>query len=63
MDVREVGRRLGVGRVLEASVRRSRQAPLTAQLLNVHRLPSLVGEIRPDVRDIFAIQDEITLAS
>ena len=60
-DVREIGRRLGVGKVLEGSVRRSgERLRITAQLINVADGCQLWSE-RYDrtITDIFAIQDEI----
>ncbi|MGA2384715.1 MAG: protein kinase [Gemmatimonadales bacterium] len=63
-DVREIGRRLGVGTVLEGSVRRSgNRVRLTAELVNVpdgYRLWSERYDRQVD--DIFAIQDEISSA-
>ena len=60
-DVREIGRCLGVGKVLEGSVRRSgERLRITAQLINVTDGCQLWSE-RYDrtITDIFAIQDEI----
>ncbi len=63
-DVREIGRRLGVGTVLEGSVRRSgNRMRLTAELVSVADGYRLWSE-RYDrqVEDVFAIQDEISSA-
>ena len=60
-DVREIGRRLGVGAVLEGSVRRAgARVRVGAELVNVgdgYRLWSEVYDRQVD--DVFAIQDEI----
>jgi len=63
-DVREIGRRLGVGTVLEGSVRRAAsQVRLSAELVSVTDGYRLWSE-RYDrkVEDVFAIQDEISSA-
>jgi serine/threonine-protein kinase len=60
-DVREIGRRLGVGTILEGSVRRAgNRVRLTAELVSVSDGYRLWSE-RYDrqVDDVFAIQDEI----
>jgi serine/threonine protein kinase/tetratricopeptide (TPR) repeat protein len=64
MDVREVGRRLGVAAVVEGSVRKiENKLRITAQLLNVVNGYHLWSEkFDRTFEDIFAIQDEITLA-
>jgi TolB-like protein/tetratricopeptide (TPR) repeat protein len=64
MDVREVGRKLGVAAVLEGSVRKvENKLRITAQLLNVVTGYHLWSEkFDRTFEDIFAIQDEITLA-
>jgi eukaryotic-like serine/threonine-protein kinase len=64
MDVREVGRRLGVAAVVEGSVRRiENKLRITAQLLNVANGYHLWSEkFDRTFEDIFAIQDEITQA-
>jgi TolB-like protein len=64
MDVREVGRRLGVAAVLEGSVRKvENRLRITAQLLNVANGYHLWSEkYDRTFEDIFAIQDEITRA-
>jgi TolB-like protein/tetratricopeptide (TPR) repeat protein len=63
MDVREVGRRLGVAAVLEGSVRKiENKLRVTAQLLNVATGYHLWSEkFDRTFEDVFAIQDEITL--
>jgi len=64
VDIREIGRRLDVGAVLEGSVRRAGdRLRITAQLINVVDGCHLWSE-RFDRRfeDVFAIQDEISLA-
>jgi len=63
-DVREVGRQLGVGAVLEGSVRKDeKKLRITAQLINVATGYHFWSEMfeRP-LEDIFSVQDEITLA-
>jgi TolB-like protein/Tfp pilus assembly protein PilF len=63
-DVREIGRRLGVGTVLEGSVRRAgNRVRLSAELVSVADGYRLWSE-RYDrqVEDVFAIQDEISSA-
>jgi TolB-like protein/Flp pilus assembly protein TadD len=64
MDVREIGRQLGVGAVLEGSVRKvENKLRITAQLLNVATGYHLWSEkYDRTFEDIFAIQDEIALA-
>ncbi|HMA54437.1 MAG TPA: protein kinase, partial [Acidobacteriota bacterium] len=64
MDVREVGRRLGVAAVLEGSVRKvETKLRITAQLINVATGYQLWSEkYERTLEDVFAIQDEITLA-
>jgi TolB-like protein/Tfp pilus assembly protein PilF len=62
LDVREVGRRLGVGVVLEGSVRRAgKRLRLTAQLIDVadgyHRWSERYDR---ELEDVFAIEDDIT---
>jgi serine/threonine protein kinase/tetratricopeptide (TPR) repeat protein len=63
-DVREVGRRLDVGAVLEGSVRRSQnRLRITAQLVDVANGYHLWSErFDRQLEDVFAIQDEIALA-
>jgi serine/threonine protein kinase len=64
MDVREIGRRLGVAAVLEGSVRKvENKLRITAQLINVATGYQLWSEkYERTLEDVFAIQDEITLA-
>jgi len=64
MDVREIGRRLNVEKVLEGSVRKSgNKLRITAQLINVADGYHVWSEkFDRDMEDIFAIQDEISLA-
>jgi serine/threonine protein kinase/Tfp pilus assembly protein PilF len=63
-DVRAVGRTLGVQSVLEGSVRKSgARLRITAQLINVEDGYHLFSEkYDRTAEDIFAIQDEISLA-
>jgi TolB-like protein/Tfp pilus assembly protein PilF len=63
-DVREIGRRLGVGTVLEGSVRRAgARVRVTAELVNVADGYRLWAErFDRKVTDVFAIQDEIATA-
>lgn len=63
-DVREIGRLLDVGKVLEGSVRRSgNRVRVTAQLINVADGCHLWSErYEGEVMDIFAIHEEISLA-
>ena len=60
-DIREIGSRLNVNAVLEGSVRRAGdRVRVTAQLINVEDGYRLWGDrYDRDVRDIFAIEDEI----
>ncbi len=64
MDVREIGRRLGVAAVLEGSVRKvENRLRITAQLINVATGYQIWSEkYERTLEDMFAIQDEITLA-
>lgn len=64
MDVREAGRRLGVAAVLEGSVRKvENKLRITAQLINVATGYQIWSEqYERTLEDVFAIQDEITLA-
>jgi serine/threonine protein kinase/tetratricopeptide (TPR) repeat protein len=61
LDVREIGRRLDVGTILEGSVRKAgNRVRITAQLVNVkdgYRLWS--DRYDREMKDIFVIQDEI----
>jgi serine/threonine protein kinase/tetratricopeptide (TPR) repeat protein len=63
-DVREVGRRLDVGAVLEGSVRRSQnRLRITAQLIDVANGYHVWSErFDRQLEDVFAIQDEIAQA-
>jgi TolB-like protein/Tfp pilus assembly protein PilF len=64
VDVREIGRQLGVGAVLEGSVRKAdSHLRITAQLINAadgYRLWS--GQYDRQLEDVFGVQDEISLA-
>ncbi|MGD9075329.1 MAG: tetratricopeptide repeat protein, partial [Desulfobacteraceae bacterium] len=63
VDVRTVGRELGVRYVLEGSVRRSKdQLRITAQLVDAKTGNHVWAErYDRDLKDIFALQDEITM--
>jgi len=63
-DIREIGRKLKVDKVLEGSVRKAgNRVRITAQLVNVADGYHLWSEkYDRDMADIFAIQDEISLA-
>jgi serine/threonine protein kinase/tetratricopeptide (TPR) repeat protein len=63
-DIRKIGRKLGVKTVLEGSVRKSGDSlRVTAQLINVNDGYHLWSErYEHQLKDIFVIQDEITLA-
>jgi TolB-like protein/Tfp pilus assembly protein PilF len=63
-DVREIGRRLGVRTFLEGSVRKAgNRVRITAQLVNVADGYHLWSDkYDRDLEDIFAVQDEISLA-
>jgi eukaryotic-like serine/threonine-protein kinase len=63
-DVRKIGKELHVGAVLEGSVRKAgNRLRITAQLVNVSDGYHLWSEkYDRDLEDIFAIQDEISLA-
>jgi adenylate cyclase len=63
VDVRKVGRELGVGYVLEGSVRKSGdKVRITAQLINAQTNQHLWAErYDKELKDIFALQDEITM--
>jgi TolB-like protein/Tfp pilus assembly protein PilF len=62
VDLRDIGRKLGVGVVLEGSVRRSgTQLRVTAQLINVADGYHLWSErYDRELEDVFAIEDDIT---
>jgi adenylate cyclase len=64
IDVREIGRKLNVDAVLEGSVRKAdKRLRITAQLVNVEDGYHLWSErFDREMADIFAIQDEISLA-
>jgi len=64
MDVREIGKKLDVETVLEGSVRKAgNRIRITSQLINVADGYHLWSEkYDRDMEDIFAIQDEVTLA-
>ena len=63
-DVREIGRKLNVGTVLEGSVRKAaNRVRITAQLIDVTGGHHLWSErFDRDLDDVFAIQDEIARA-
>jgi TolB-like protein/Flp pilus assembly protein TadD len=62
VDVRQIGRELGVRYVLEGTVRRSRsEIRLNAQLIDAETEAHLWAErFTGDASDLFALQDEIT---
>jgi serine/threonine protein kinase/tetratricopeptide (TPR) repeat protein len=64
IDIREIGKKLGVGKLLEGSVRKAgNKLRITAQLVNVSDGYHLWSErYDREMDDVFAIQDEITLA-
>jgi adenylate cyclase len=64
VDIREVGRKLGVRYVLEGSVRKaSGKVRVTGQLIDaVTRAHIWADRFERDVTDVFALQDEVTLA-
>lgn len=64
VDVKEVGRRLGVRYVLEGSVRKaSEKVRITGQLIDaVTGAHIWADRFERDLRDIFALQDEVTAA-
>lgn len=63
LDIREVGKKLNVGVVLEGSVRKSGQRlRITAQLVNVEDGYYIwSGQFDREMKDIFDIQEEISL--
>ncbi|MGE3932968.1 MAG: adenylate/guanylate cyclase domain-containing protein [Rhodospirillaceae bacterium] len=63
VDLRTVGRELGVGHVLEGSVRRAGdRVRINAQLIDAATGGHLWADrFDRDLRDIFAVQDEVTL--
>ncbi len=64
MDIREIGKKLNVGVILEGSVRKSGDnLRVTAQLINIEDGYHLWSEkYERKLEDVFAIQDEISLA-
>ena len=64
LDIREIGRKLNVEMVLEGSVRKAgNRLRITAQLINVADGYHLWSErFDRELSDVFAIQDEISLA-
>lgn len=64
IDVKEVGRKLGVDAVLEGTVRRAAsRLRVTAELTDVNNGMSLWSDsYERDSRDVFAVQDEISRA-
>ncbi|MHA1560135.1 MAG: adenylate/guanylate cyclase domain-containing protein [Alphaproteobacteria bacterium] len=62
IDVKAVGRELGVGSILEGSIRRAgNRVRITAQLIDVSTGGHLWAErYDRDVDDIFAVQDDVT---
>ena len=63
VDVKQVGREMGVQYVLEGSVRREgNRVRITVQLIDATTLQHLFSErYERELKDIFAIQDEITI--
>ena len=64
LDVREIGRQLGVGTVVEGTVRRSNgQLRVTAQLTNASDGLTLWSDVyQREDKDVFAVQGDITQA-
>jgi len=64
LDVRDIGEKLGVGTVLEGSVRKvGNRLRITAQLVSISDGYHLWSErYDREMEDVFAIQDEISLA-
>jgi adenylate cyclase len=64
IDIKEVGRRLGVRYVLEGSVRKaSGKVRITAQLIDVATEAHIWADrFERDLTDVFAPQDEVTVA-
>ena len=62
LDIRDIGRKLSVDKVLEGSVRKAgNRIRITAQLINVEDdTPLWSGQYNRELIDVFAIQDEIT---
>jgi serine/threonine protein kinase/TPR repeat protein len=63
-DIREIGRRLNVGSILEGSVQKSgNRLRVTTQLISVSDGYHLWSErFDRSIKDVFAVQDEISLA-
>jgi adenylate cyclase len=63
VDVKQVGREMGVRYILEGSVRREgNRVRITVQLIDATTLQHLFSErYEREMKDIFAIQDEITM--
>jgi TolB-like protein len=63
-DIREIGRRLDVGSILEGTVQQQgSRVKVTARLVDVARDAQLWdGEYRAEMRDVFAVQDTIARA-
>ncbi len=61
LDIRQIGRKLGAGTILEGSVRKSRnRLRITAQLINVSDGYHLWSEkYDTELEDVFAVEDEI----
>jgi adenylate cyclase len=64
VDIKEVGRRLGVRYILQGAVRKaSGKVRITGQLIEVATGAHIwADKFERDVTDIFALQDEVTLA-
>jgi adenylate cyclase len=64
VDIKEVGRRLGVRYVLEGSVRKaSGKVRITGQLIDaITRAHIWADRFERDLTDVFALQDEVTVA-
>jgi adenylate cyclase len=64
VEIKEVGRRLGVRYVLEGSVRKSAgKVRITGQLIDAATGAHIWGDrFERDLTDIFALQDEVTVA-
>ena len=64
VDIKEVGRRLGVRYVLEGSVRKaSGKVRITGQLIDAVTGAHIWGDrFERDLTDVFALQDEVTVA-
>jgi adenylate cyclase len=64
VDIKEVGRRLGVRYILEGSVRKAAgKVRITGQLIDaVTRAHIWADRFERDLTDVFALQDEVTVA-